>query len=70
MGHKESNQTNKHIDGRHFAFGADPAVVPIPGHMASLLFYLSFIGMVLVVIATRHIKLYKLAKYFIIGSCS
>ena len=55
MGHKESNQTNKHIDGRHFAFGADPAVVPIPGHMASLLFYLSFIGMVLVVIATRHI---------------
>ena len=55
MGHKESNQTNKHIDGTHFAFGADPAIVPIPGHMASLLFYLSFIGMVLVVIATRHI---------------
>ena len=38
----------------HIAFGADPVVVPIPGHMASLLFFVSFIGMVGVVIATRH----------------
>ena len=38
----------------HIAFGADPVVVPIPGHMASLLFFVSFIGMVSVVIATRH----------------
>ena len=43
-----------YIGGGHIAFGADPAIVPIRDHMASLLFYFSFIGMVVVVIATRH----------------
>ena len=42
-----------YIGGGHIAFGADPVVVPIPDHMASLLFYRSFIGMV-AVIATRQ----------------
>ena len=42
-----------YIGGGHIAFGADPVVVPIPDHMASLLFYRSFIGMV-AMIATRQ----------------
>ena len=53
-----------YIGGGHIAFGADPVVVLIPDHMASLLFYFSFIGMV-AVIATRQAieKLYLIQEF-------
>ena len=49
-----------------YCFGADPVVVPIPDHMAYLLFYFSFIGMV-AVIATRqpNIQIGKVFYYWI-----
>ena len=51
---------------KHIAFGADPVVVPTPDHMASLLFYFSFIGMVAVIAARQpNIQISKVFYYWI-----
>ena len=52
-----------YIGGGHIAFGADPVVVPIPDHMASFLFYFSFIGMVAVV--ANNIQISKVFYYWV-----
>ena len=49
-----------------YCFGADPVVVPIPDHMASLLFYFkfafSFIGMIAVIATSQPNK--QISKVF------